>query len=257
MPTFASHDGTEINYIDEGSGEPVVLVHGFAASIQNNWRAPRIIDAIHAAGRRVLALDCRGHGESAKPHDPAAYGRTKMGDDVIALMDHRGIETADLIGYSMGSFISSWLLVRHPERFRSVIVAGVGDGLLTRMLERGERAQEMANAMEAPDAATSSQNETARNFRLFAQATGNDLQALAAMQRAPRETFDPARLRDVTVPVLVLISEQDTLVGSGEKLAAAIAGARHVVVPGDHLSAVGQPEFRSEIVKWLTERANQ
>jgi pimeloyl-ACP methyl ester carboxylesterase len=155
----------------------------------------------------------------------------------------------------MGSFISSSLLVRCPERFHSVILAGVGDSLITRVFERRENADEMARAMEAPDAATASENETARNFRLFAQATGNDLKALAAMQRTRRETFDPARFRDVTVPVLVLIGEQDTLVGSGEKLAAAIAGARHVVVPGDHLTAVGQPQFREAIVAWLAEHA--
>jgi pimeloyl-ACP methyl ester carboxylesterase len=255
MPFFKSHDGTEINYIDEGNGDPVVLVHGFAASIQNNWRAPGVIDAIVAAGRRVLALDCRGHGQSAKPHDPSAYEGTKMAEDVIALMDHCGVARADLIGYSMGSFISSMLMVRHPERFRSVILAGVGDGLLTRMGGRRENADEMARAMEAPEASTSSENEMARNFRMFAQATGNDLQALAAMQRSRRETFDPARLREVTLPVLVLIGEKDTLVGSGEKLAAAIPGARHVVVPGDHLSAVGQPQFRDAIVRWLAERA--
>jgi pimeloyl-ACP methyl ester carboxylesterase len=252
MPAFASHDGTEINYIDEGIGAPVVLVHGFASSLHGNWRAPGIVDAIVAAGRRVIALDCRGHGRSGKPHDPAAYGGTAMGDDVIALMDHCGVATADLVGYSMGSFISTSLLLRCPERFRSVVLAGVGDGLLTRMNGRRENADEMARAMEAPDAATSSDNEMARNFRLFAEATGNDLGALAALQRSRRETFDPGRLRDVTLPVLVLIGDKDTLVGSGEKLAAAIKGARHTVTPGDHLSAVGQPAFRAAIVAWLT-----
>jgi pimeloyl-ACP methyl ester carboxylesterase len=202
MAQFTS-DGLTLAYDEFGpsdAAKAMVLVHGFSSNRYENWKRMGWYDAIAGKGLRGFALDCRGHGESAKPHDPAAYSGSKMGDDVIALMDHRGIAKADLIGYSMGSFISSSLLVRCPERFHSVILAGVGDGLLTRMFERGERAQEIARAMEAPDAATSSQNETARNFRLFAQATGNDLQALAAMQRAPRETFDPARLRTSLSP---------------------------------------------------------
>jgi pimeloyl-ACP methyl ester carboxylesterase len=251
MPTFNSHDGIEINYIDEGAGAPVVLVHGFASSLHGNWRAPGVVDAIVGAGRRAVALDCRGHGRSAKPHDPTAYGGKSMGDDVLALMDDLGIETADLIGYSMGSFISSTLLIRRPDRFCSAVLAGVGDGLLTRRGGPRENAEEMARAMEAP-AGDAAGSVMARNFRAFAEQSGNDLNALAAMQRSTRETFDPARLREVTLPVLVLVGEKDTLVGDGAKLAAAIPGARHVTVPGDHITAVGQPEFRNAIVDWLT-----
>src|SRR3990172_7413846 len=129
MPAFDS-GGVTINYVVEGSGATIVLVHGFASSLEGNWRAPGIIDALVGAGRRVVALDCRGHGESGKPHDPVPYDDTKMADDVIALMDHLGIGVADLMGYSMGGFLSASLLVRHPERFRSVILSGVGDGMV-------------------------------------------------------------------------------------------------------------------------------
>src|SRR5437773_12345851 len=126
MPFFDS-SGVQINYITEGEGPPIVLVHGFASSLQGNWRATGVIGALTNAGRRVVALDCRGHGHSEKPHDPAAYEGTSMSDDVIALMDHLQIQQADLIGYSMGGFIAASLLTRQPERFHTVILSGVGD----------------------------------------------------------------------------------------------------------------------------------
>jgi pimeloyl-ACP methyl ester carboxylesterase len=252
MPTFDSN-GVPINYLVQGEGPASVFVPGFASSLQGNWRAPGIIDAIAGAGRQAVALDCRGHGRSGKPHDPESYGGTQMADDVIALMDHLGIDAADLIGYSMGGFLSASLLVRRPERFRSVILAGVGDAVLAGGLGR-ERAAAIAGAMEGGDAAAGG-DEVARGFRIFAERSGNDLGALAAMQRSSRSGFDPAGLRSVTKPVMVLIGEGDTLVGSGDKLAGAIPGAKLVTVPGDHLTAVGQPAFKQAILDFLSEHS--
>jgi pimeloyl-ACP methyl ester carboxylesterase len=251
MPTFDSN-GVSIHYVDEGSGPTIVLVHGFAANLELNWRAPKIIDALIAAGRRVVAIDCRGHGESGKPHDPDAYGGMQMADDVIAMMDHVGIDVADLMGYSMGGMLSASLLVRHPQRFRSVILSGIGDSIVTGALLNSVRTGAMAAAMEAKDAeAVATEDTTARNFRLFADRTGADVGALAAMQRSTRGTFDPAKLADVTLPVMVLIGEGDTLVGSADKLAAAIPGAKFVKVPGDHLTAVGAPALKSAVLGFL------
>ncbi|HEX5939392.1 MAG TPA: alpha/beta hydrolase, partial [Dehalococcoidia bacterium] len=90
-----------------------------------------------------------------------------------------------------------------------------------------------------------------RQFRIFAERSGNDLDALAAMQRAGRSGFDGSKLAEVNLPVMVLVGEGDTLIVSAEKLAAAIPGARHVRVPGDHLTAVGTKEFRTAIVDFL------
>jgi len=199
----------------------------------------------------VVALDCRGHGRSGKPHHPEAYGGTKMPDDVMRLMDHLGIAEADLAGYSMGGFISASLLVRHPERFRSVILAGVG-GALASGSGRREGSDEIARALEAPPGERP-ENATARGFRAFAEQSGNDLQAMAAIMRSTREGFPAGGLAGVTRPVAVIVGEGDTLVGPGEKLAAAIPGARHVKVPGDHITAVGQPEFRRAILEFLRE----
>lgn len=247
MAEFTS-DGVTINYIDQGEGPPIVLVHGFASSLHGNWRATGIAEALQKSGRRVVALDCRGHGRSGKPHDPEAYGGAKMADDVIALMDHLGIQQADLMGYSMGGGISASLLVRHPERFKSVILAGIGDA----MLSGGPRRQGLAEGMEAADA-SEVQDATARGFREFAERSGNDLGALAAMQRSARATLDAAKLAEVRLPVLVLIGAEDTLAGPADRLAAAIPGARFRIVPGDHLSVFAQPDYTTAVLTFLGE----
>ena len=76
---------------------------------------------------RVIALDNRGHGASEGPHDPALYGAgTHMAEDVVRLMDHLGVGRADVMGYSMGAWITGHLAVRHPERLRSAIFGGLG-----------------------------------------------------------------------------------------------------------------------------------
>jgi pimeloyl-ACP methyl ester carboxylesterase len=248
MPAFDSN-GFDINYIDEGTGPPIVLIHGFASSLQGNWRAPGMVDALVGAGRRVVALDCRGHGRSAKPHDPSAYAGTLMADDAIALMDHLGIGKADLMGYSMGGFFAASLLARHPDRFNSVVLAGIGDAVLAGALPR-DRSQAIADAMEGKHV-EGANADTARNFRAFAKASGNDLEALAAMQRTPRGQFEGASLRDTKLPVLIVVGETDTLIGSADRLAATIPGATFVKVPGDHITAVGAPEFPRAVLEWL------
>jgi pimeloyl-ACP methyl ester carboxylesterase len=247
MPTFDSN-GVPINYIDEGSGPPIVLVHGFAASIEYNWRVPGIIDALKGDGRRVVALDCRGHGKSGKPHEPAAYADNAMANDVIALMDHLGIAKTDLQGYSMGGIISSWLLTHNGDRFNSVILSGIGDMLVLDGVP--ERMASIADAMESKDPATV-ENEIGRNFRIFAERTGNDLGALAAMQRAPRPRATKVDFGGVSLPVLVLLGAEDVLVGKADRLAAAIPGAELVYTPGDHLTAVAKPEFKQAILDFL------
>jgi pimeloyl-ACP methyl ester carboxylesterase len=252
VATFERGD-VAIHYVVEGSGPAITLVHGFASSLHGNWRAPGIIEALASAGRQVVALDCRGHGKSSKPHDPLSYAGAAMTEDVIALLDHLALAQVDLMGYSMGGWIAASLLVNHPERFRSVILSGVGDGLLAGGLPRA-RSEAIANALDAKDAGSAA-GASARAFRLFAEQQKNDLAALAAMQRATRDELEPEGLARVERPVMILLGEGDTLVGKADKLAATIPGARYVKVPGDHLSAVGAPEFRHAVEAFLAEHS--
>ena len=181
MLSFDS-DGVGIAYSDEGEGEPILLIHGFASNVAANWGDVGWIGALAAAGRRVIALDNRGHGQSEKLYDPSCYGAPSMAEDARRLLDHLGIARADVMGYSMGARIATFLLLAHPERVRSAILAGVGINLVRGMVGSGP----IAKALEAPRIEDVS-NDTARSFRAFAEKTGSDLKALAACMRGPRE----------------------------------------------------------------------
>jgi len=246
MPFFDSA-GVPIHYEVFGDGRPLVLVHGFASSLQGNWVAPGWVETLRPV-RRVVALDCRGHGESGKPHDPQAYAGFAMTDDALRLMDHLGIEQADLFGYSMGGRISIDLMLDHPQRFTSVVLGGVGGG---RRLQRSGPA--IAQGLLAEDASTVT-DEVAKGFRVFAERTGNDLKALAALRQGMRPRRDRSELARVTLPVLIVTGEQDTLVGSAEPLAKAIPGARLLTIPErDHLTVVGDARFKDAVVAFLNE----
>jgi pimeloyl-ACP methyl ester carboxylesterase len=246
MEQFSSFDGTEVAYLDTGgAGAIAFLLHGFAADHRVNWVGPGVVDALVADGRRVVAPDARGHGRSAKPHDPASYGGDAMVLDVKALMDHLEIDSADVVGYSMGSLTSASLVPREP-RARSLVLGGVGGrlGAVRRSANRGR----VAEALETDDPSSIS-DPVGRAFRKFADSTGADRLALAAIQRAPQN--EPAELHRIAVPTLVLTGDADLLVGPPGELAALIPGARAKVIRGDHLGAVNDPAFPASIVEFL------
>src|ERR1700690_3342961 len=123
MPQFL-HGDVEIAFLDEGEGPPIVLVHGFASNKAVNWVYPAWISALTAAGRRVIALDNRGHGESTKLYDPSAYHSATMAEDVRALLDHLQLPHADILGYSLGARIVAFLALAHPARVLSAVLGG-------------------------------------------------------------------------------------------------------------------------------------
>ncbi len=249
MARFASHDGTEIAYDVVGSGAPVLLHHGFAADARANWEQPRIVDAIRSSGRRVITMDARGHGHSGKPHDPAAYDGLTMVRDVQGLLDHLRLDSIDVIGYSMGALVTASLLVEEP-RLRSAVLGGVGARLLVRSETGAEPMpfEAIAAALEVDDPAQA-RGAVARAFRAFADSTGADRLALAAIQRSRGAPLPD--LGALTVPVLVIAGDADDRVGDPAELAEAIPGARTSVVSGDHLTAVFDPRFARELVSFL------
>ncbi|MGO9703466.1 MAG: alpha/beta fold hydrolase [Xanthobacteraceae bacterium] len=246
MPRFA-HDNVEIAFLDEGEGEPIVLIHGFASNKEVNWVYPGWVTTLKRAGRRVIALDNRGHGESSKLYDPAAYHSAIMAEDARALLDHLGLGRANVMGYSMGARNAAFLTVAHAERVRSAVLGGLGIGLIEGVGEP----ERIARALEAPSLADVS-DPTGHMFRAFAEKTHSDLRALAACIRGSRQTLSPDDIRRIDVPILVAVGSIDTVAGSPETLATLIPGAQALVIPGrDHMLAVGDRLFKAAVVDFL------
>ena len=241
-------DGVEIAYIDEGAGPPTLLIHGFASNHRVNWVSTLWVRDLVAAGRRVIALDNRGHGESAKLYDRSAYTTPTMAGDAFRLLDHLAIDRADVIGYSMGARIAAFLALLHPDRVRSAALSGLGERMVTGV---GPSAP-IADALLAPslDDVTDPQG---RMFRAFAEQTGADRRALAACISAARQVLSPGELARITVPVLVSVGSDDDIGGSPEALARLIPGAEAFVIAGrDHMKAVGDRRHKAAVLEFLS-----
>jgi pimeloyl-ACP methyl ester carboxylesterase len=249
MPTFR-HGPVEIAYLDEGEGEPIVLVHGFASYKEVNWVSTRWVATLTRARRRVIAPDMRGHGASTKLYDPASYHTSIMADDVRALLDHLGLGWADILGYSMGARIAAFLALADPERVRSAILGGLG----IRLVESAGLPEGVAEALEARSAADVPDRQS-RGYREFAEETGSDLAALAACIRGSRQSLTPAEAARIALPVLIAVGTKDEIAGSPHELAALIPGAQAIDIPRrDHMRAVGDKAFKQAVLQFLGER---
>jgi len=248
--SVAAPDGVRIVYECAGEGVPVLLIHGFASDRVQNWRAPGWYDVLTGAGYRVVAMDCRGHGESDKPHNPEMYGHDLMAGDAVAVMDAEGLEAPVVMGYSMGGHLGIQLLMRHGARVAKLVIGGVGETYLTTGL-RGRSA--IADALETDDKSTIA-TQVARDFRAFAEQAGKDLKALAACMRADRKLFTAGQLAQTTQPVLVVCGEKDVLTGAPDGLAAAFPNGRAVTVPGrDHMTTVGDKLYKQAVLDFLSQ----
>ena len=249
MPRF-SHGLVELAYFDEGEGEPIVLVHGFASSKAVNWLQPGWVSTLTNAGYRVIALDNRGHGESTKLYDPADYHTERMADDVRALMDHLDIRRADVMGYSMGARITAFLAHRHPGQVRCAILGGLG----MHLVDGVGLPESIAEALEAPSLGDVSDPQ-GRVFRAFAEQTRSDRRALAACIRGSRQTLPRQEAAKIQVPVLIAVGSKDPIAGSPELLAALIPGAQALTIADrDHMLAVGDKMYKAGVLQFLQER---
>ena len=249
MPSF--HNGAvEIAYRDEGEGDPILLVHGFASSKNVNWVYPTWVSELKKNGRRVIALDNRGHGESGKLYDPAQYEVAVMAGDVIALLDHLRIERADIMGYSLGSRMTAVLALSHPQRLRSAILGGIGIG----MIEGGGPGENVALALEAPSLEDVT-DPVGRTFRAFADQTRSDRRALAACLRGSRRLMTRDEAAAIHVPVLIAVGTTDEIAGSAQALGEIIPGAQVLDIPNrDHMRAVGDKVYKTGVIEFLSRR---
>src|SRR5215212_1508803 len=240
MPSF--HNGNvEIAYLDEGEGDPILLVHGFASSKHVNWVYPGWVSELRKNGRRVIALDNRGHGESGKLYDSASYELAIMAGDVIALMDHLQIARADVMGYSLGSRMTAVLALEQPERLRSIILGGIGIGMIT----GGGPGENVATALEAP-AIEDVTDPVGRTFRAFADQTKSDRRALAACIRGSRQVLSRQEVAAIELPALIAVGGKDHIAGAAQPLASLMPNGEALQIPDrDHMLAVGDQVFKA------------
>ena len=251
MASF-THDGVEIAYDDivpAGAERTVVLVHGFASNRNEGWRRTGWYGAFERRRARVIALDQRGHGESAKLYEPDAYAREKLAGDVLALMDHLGVGRADLFGYSMGTRTALAAAITAPERFSNLILGGVGGKLLEP--SPPVTGEPMADAMLADDPSTITQ-PMLRSFRQFADEQGEDRKALAAVTRTKNPPLDREAMAALPMPVLVVAGQGDTGAGDPEDLARVFPHGHGVTVSGcDHFSAIPHALIKAAVFDFL------
>jgi pimeloyl-ACP methyl ester carboxylesterase len=253
---FFDSNGVRIRYVEQGSGPPVVLIHGFSGNLDTGWVETGVLPKL-AADYRVIALDCRGHGQSDKPHDPKSYG-LQMGQDVVRLLDHLNIARAHIVGHSMGAGITAKLLTTNPDRFLTATLSGSG-GRQRWTPEDAAAAEAEAVEFEqgipfrsvilrtAPTDRPKPTDEEIqeRSQRLLAR---NDRLAMAALVRSRGEqAFSATDMAAVQVPTLGLIGSADANLDAMHRLASVLPTLKVVVIDGaTHGGALGvtrRPEF--------------
>jgi pimeloyl-ACP methyl ester carboxylesterase len=251
---FFSSDGVRIGYVDlpptgEDRGEPILLIHGFASNHAVNWTNTLWTKTLTHDGRRVIALDNRGHGQSEKLYDPAQYTTSVMARDAANLLDHLGVERADVMGYSMGARITAFMALEHPARLRRIVLGGLGD----RLVRSAALPSNIAEAMEA-NALADLADPTQRMFRAFAESTKSDLRALAACIRGNRQSLTPKGVAAISCPALVAVGTKDEVSGDGPALAKLLPNGRALDIPGrDHNLAVGDKVYKQGVLAFLAE----
>lgn len=246
---YFSHEGFDIAFIDEGDGDPVLLIHGFASTHFVNWVSPGWVKTLRDAGYRVIALDNRGHGRSSKSHEPQDYTPEKMADDAAALLSHLGIARAHVMGYSMGARIAAFLALRHPELPATLVFGGLGIG----MVEGVGEWDVIADALLTEDAEAIT-HERGRMFRAFADQTKSDRRALAACISTSRALLTTDEVAKIGHPTLVAVGTKDDIAGDPEPLAAMLPrGEAFAIERRDHMLSVGDRAFKARVLEFLKE----
>lgn len=244
---FFEHDGMRLAYREEGQGDPVLLIHGFASSSLVNWVSPGWFRTLTEAGYRAIAIDNRGHGLSDKSHEQADYVPGKMAADAAALLDHLGIERAHVMGYSMGARISAFMALEHADRVHSVVFGGLGIGMVTGAGDWEPIGEALMS--EDPDSIT---HPRGKMFRKFADQTKSDRIALAACVITSKELVPAEAIARIHQPALVAVGTDDDIAGNAQELAALLPNGAALDIPGrDHMLAVGDRVYKHGVLDFL------
>jgi len=243
---FKSFDGVELAWTEMGQGRPVVLIHGYFSTAEVNWIKYGHAAKLAARGFRVILPDLRGHGQSAKPHDPAAYPPDVLMRDGLALVEHLGLADYDLGGYSLGGRTTLRMLVNGATPRRTVL-CGMGLQGLTHTQGRGAYFKRVLTNLGSFERGSSEWLTEA-----FLKTTRGDPEALLLILETFVDTAE-AEIAAIRVPALVVAGAEDFDNGSAQEVADLIANGRFVEIPGNHMSAVTRPELGDAIVDFLAD----
>jgi pimeloyl-ACP methyl ester carboxylesterase len=258
---FFDSAGVKIHYVVSGEGEPVILIHGFTANIDAQWRMPGVFSKL-SKDYQVIALDNRGHGKSDKPHDPKKYG-PEMTADILRLMDHLKLAKAHLVGYSMGGFMTNYLVTHYPERVLTATLGGAGwrrpndnrlDVLnqLAESLDAGKGITPLIEVLTPPGKPKPSDEQLAAINQMVLLM--NDPKALAACIRGLEGvSVTESELKANKVPVLALIGGDDPLKLGVDEMSGVMPNLKIQIIDGaDHMNAFSRPEFIDGLRAFLT-----
>lgn len=237
----------DIAYLDEGDGEVILLIHGFASNAQTNWVGPGWVQLLVDSGYRVIAVDNRGHGASQKFYDEADYTLDKMAGDAAELLTHLDISQAYVMGYSLGARISSILASNHPELVSKLVLAGNGYN----MIEGSFDSSEIYDGLAAVNI-NAVKTKIGTEFRTFAEMTGSDLKALAACIMGGRAYIEQSVFEALEVETMVIVGTEDTVAVDGEKLAEIIPNGHFEPIPKrNHMNAVGDKVYKQTVLDFI------
>jgi pimeloyl-ACP methyl ester carboxylesterase len=229
----------------QGETIPVVLVHGWGGSFQQTWHSPGIDALLEDMGRTVIGIDLLGHGTAEKPHTPEAY--SNLGEWLLGTLPD-DYPQVDIVGFSLGALTVLDALTTRPQRFRKILLAGIGDGVFEQ--NSSQRHQRIVDALEGVGP---SDDTFSQMFVQYARQPGNDIAALTAiMKRPPSRVLNPDDLSAISQHVLVVIGDKD-FAAPADRLASAFPhGSLTILKNTDHFATTESFTFIDSLLEFLT-----
>ena len=259
---YFDSDGVKIHYIIEGKGEPVILVHGFTSSIQQEWQRTGVIPTL-SKKFQIIALDARGHGKSDKPTDSEKYG-SEMASDVLRLMDHLKLKKAHIVGYSLGGLTTLYLVANHPDRFISATIGGMGwlkaddkrmalTGNLAQLFDNGKEISELISRFR-PAGTPLTGGGLAGQLRALSSSNAKSLGACA--RAIPELAVTEDQLKANKLPTFAIVGDKDLLKVTVDDLQKVMPNLTVVLVEGgEHESTLRAPKFTDEVTAFIEEHS--